>query len=423
VHTIGWGVSGGSMQQHLIAENYPGLLDGITPGLSFPDAISFFTPISDCQLLNHYFDGTSLSWSPAAKLAVEGWGSANQCSTPQSADWGTLVQAGRGPGVPSYTGCSQLTIPQSLIYDPATNPRGVRCDFWDNEVNVFGADPLTGFARRTIDNVGVQYGLNALKAGQISTAQFLSLNQRFGGYDDDGNIVTSRSVADPKALKIAYQTGTMDEGGGGLASVPIIDYRAYYDDGANPHDSVRTQTMLARLAASNGTTANQVNLEAANNNTPMTIAVYDSLQATVLQEMDRWLDNIADDHGPARTELAKIVRDKPSELVDACYTAGGVKVTDPGTCRQMYPVHGNPRMAAGEPISNDYLKCRLAPVRRFDYPAMTDAQFARLRAIFPSGVCDYSRAPVGQKPLKSTWLAYPRPGHSVPLNANDRGNQ
>ena len=32
VHTIGWGSSGGSMQQHLMTQNYPGLLDGIIPG-------------------------------------------------------------------------------------------------------------------------------------------------------------------------------------------------------------------------------------------------------------------------------------------------------------------------------------------------------------------------------------------------------
>ena len=31
IYTMGWGGSGGSIQQHLIANNYPGLLDGITP--------------------------------------------------------------------------------------------------------------------------------------------------------------------------------------------------------------------------------------------------------------------------------------------------------------------------------------------------------------------------------------------------------
>ena len=36
-HTQGWGCSGGSYAQHQIADNYPGLLDGIIPGCSFPE--------------------------------------------------------------------------------------------------------------------------------------------------------------------------------------------------------------------------------------------------------------------------------------------------------------------------------------------------------------------------------------------------
>lgn len=35
-YAFGWGGSGGSMQQHLIGNNYPGILDGIIPGSSFP---------------------------------------------------------------------------------------------------------------------------------------------------------------------------------------------------------------------------------------------------------------------------------------------------------------------------------------------------------------------------------------------------
>ncbi len=38
--TIGWGSSGGSYQSHQIADNYPGLLDGIVVGQSFPDVAS-----------------------------------------------------------------------------------------------------------------------------------------------------------------------------------------------------------------------------------------------------------------------------------------------------------------------------------------------------------------------------------------------
>jgi hypothetical protein len=36
---------------------------------------------------------------------------------------------------------------------------------------------------------------------------------------------------------------------------------------------------------------------------------------------------------------------------------------------------------------------------------------ASLKAIFPLGVCDYSRRGVNQKPLAGTWLSYPQPGH------------
>ena len=51
-YTIGWGCSGGAYQNHQIADNYPGLLDGIIPGCSFPD-VGFGTipMVSDARLL------------------------------------------------------------------------------------------------------------------------------------------------------------------------------------------------------------------------------------------------------------------------------------------------------------------------------------------------------------------------------------
>ncbi len=51
VHTIGNGGSGGAMQQLLIAHAYPGILDGILPTLTFPDAVSYMIDSSDCGLL------------------------------------------------------------------------------------------------------------------------------------------------------------------------------------------------------------------------------------------------------------------------------------------------------------------------------------------------------------------------------------
>ena len=52
--TIGHGASGGSMQQHLIANAYPGLLDGIMPGRSYADVMTFLQPLYDCELLQTF---------------------------------------------------------------------------------------------------------------------------------------------------------------------------------------------------------------------------------------------------------------------------------------------------------------------------------------------------------------------------------
>ena len=42
-----------------------------------------------------------------------------------------------------------------------------------------------GFAGLPVDNVGVQYGLAALRAGTISPAQFVDLNAKLGGVDPE----------------------------------------------------------------------------------------------------------------------------------------------------------------------------------------------------------------------------------------------
>jgi hypothetical protein len=57
LHTIGWGGSGGAMQQYDIADAYPGILDGIVPGISFPDPLTVLGPVTDCRLLNTFFGG------------------------------------------------------------------------------------------------------------------------------------------------------------------------------------------------------------------------------------------------------------------------------------------------------------------------------------------------------------------------------
>jgi Tannase-like family of unknown function (DUF6351) len=410
VHTIGSGASGGSMQQHLIAQNYPGLLDGIIPALSFPDITSIITPVVDCSLLRNAFTHAKESWTDDQKAAVAGFATWKTCDT----HW--IGAENFSPGWVTASNCP-ATIPKEAVYDRARNPSGVRCDLYDNEVNVYGRDRSTHFARRPLDNSGVQYGLTAFNAAKISAEQFVELNEKIGGFDADGTIVPSRSSADREALRLAYQDGLVNTGGGGLNSVPIIDVRAYMDDSGDFHDSFRSFATRARLSAANGTAKNQVILMAPA--TELESALLDSKspyrQITVkaVLQMDQWLDAISRD-GSAASPSEKIVKNKPADLVDACWSGAGEKIAEPGTfestgrCAQLYPIHADPRIAAGAPLADDVLKCALKPLSVRDYgQRLSAAQTSRLRVVFPQGVCDWSRQGVGQQVTHATWRGIP----------------
>ncbi len=123
----------------------------------------------------------------------------------------------------------------------------------------------------------------------------------------------------------------------------------------------------------------------------------------LVRQMDRWLDNIATDSVPG-TKPEKIVRDKPVDLADSCWATNGERNFEPaeyggpGKCNRIYPAHGDPGVAAGAPLTADVLKCSLKPVRAADYPqAISAGQFARLKAVFRQGVCDYTQPGVGQE--------------------------
>ena len=248
VHTIGAGGSGGSMQQHLIAQNYPGLLDGIIPGASYSDMVTLAPPVTDCSLLARAIDNSSHGWSGAQKKSVSGFATWATCESWMRSFSPALIQPGS---------CHDV-VPKELVYHPDLRPDGVRCGFHDNLVNLVGRDSATGLARRALDNVGVQYGLNAFKDSLIDIEQFIELNEVIGGFDADANIVPERSNADMDALRVLYQTGRVSSGGGSLGSIPIIDARRYSDPSGNIHDRVRTFAMGARLQRAHGSSANRV---------------------------------------------------------------------------------------------------------------------------------------------------------------------
>jgi hypothetical protein len=259
----------------------------------------------------------------------------------------------------------------------------------------------------------VQYGLTAFKAGKISAEQFVELNETVGGFDVDGRIVTIRSSADREALRVAYENGLINTGGGGLGSVPIIDVRPYMDDSGDFHDSFRSFSTRARLLAANGTAGNQIILMAARTDLSSALldpnAPYRKIAVQAVLQMDRWLDAISLDTSSAPPSV-KIVRNKPLDLVDACWSDTGEKVAEPeafgsnGRCSQMYPIHADPRIAAGAPLRDDVLKCALKSLSVDDYGRKFSAsQIRRLKSIFPRGVCDWSRPGVGQHVSRTAW--------------------
>ena len=387
VHTIGVGGSGGSMQQHLIAQNYPGLLDGIIPGASYPDTVTLAPPVTDCSLLARAIDSSAHDWSEDQKKAVSGFATWATCESWMRSYSPALIQPGS---------CHDV-IPKELVYDPVQRLDGVRCGFHDNLVNLVGRDSATGLPRRALDNVGVQYGLKAYKDGVLDAERFIELNEIIGGFDDDANIVPERSAADTESLRILYETGRVNSGGGSLGSIPIIDTRRYSDPTGNIHDRVRTFVMDARLQRAHGSTANHVILT----NPPPRL--------DVVRLMDQWLDAVAlDESGDEPIDV--ISRGRPSELSDACWSAEGERLADDGEsgpCSEFYPPSGDPRIAAGAPLEADILKCQLKPLDPADYgPSLTSEQLNRLSAVFPDGVCDYSKPGIGQVPLERTWIRY-----------------
>ena len=354
-HTIGWGGSGGAIQQYDIAENYPGIVDGIVPGVSFPDPLSTAGPVTDCRLLDRYFAGPGAALTPAQRVAVAGFADYETCVS-----WDQTF-ASRS----TATDSCDSSIPVAIRWDPVSNPNGLKCNSNEQLVNQFGRDPRTGFVRSVLDNTGVQYGLGALLAGQITPADFAALNAGIGGLDFAGRPVAARTAADPKALDAAYRDDIVNSASQGLRDTPIIDQRIDLDFAGFGNDIHTTEwsfIMRARLLRANGTFGNQVIIE--NQPTAAEIAAASIFE---LSAMDRWLTAI-DADSSARSLPAKVLADRPADVGDGCYLSPTQRILEPltdpagGQCAAQYPVAANTRLVAGEARPLDVMKCRLRPL-------------------------------------------------------------
>ncbi|MGH3351494.1 MAG: DUF6351 family protein [Nocardioides sp.] len=459
-YTIGSGCSGGSIAQQTIANAYPGIYQGLVVTCSYPDSLSPGLQFSDYHLLRKYFESSERLtdgkfWNPLQWAAVEGHLLPLNAVT---ADEGLFKQA----VMPTHP-CAGVSDQER--YDPRTNPGGVRCSIIDGAINVFGPRPESvwtpqekqigrGFAGSPLDNTGVQYGLEALRSGAITPEQFVDVNEKIGGLDIDVQPRPERSTADPTALANTYRSGMVNTASN-LSEVAIIDHRG--PDPGIAHDARWSWAMRDRLTREQGHADNQVIWYGV---TPL---IGDpSYSKEALLAMDRWLASVeADKRSVALAD--KIVQDRPGDLHDRCTQTQGVSsedglflpvadplvddltggaldglnpalnpVLDPALNLVVDPVSdlvcglgpvsdlvktdfATPRIVAGDNNYSDNAKCHLKPLRRTDdYGAfgLSEAQWTRLQATFPDGVCDYSKPGVGFSETVP-WLTYQRADGSV----------
>jgi hypothetical protein len=426
LHMIGNGGSGGAILQYLTADNYPGILDGIIASATFPDAYSIASGAGDAPLLHRAFALSALwpeydetvaarfpdGWTPeleagmARLRAVSGFG-----SWALNLTWLTGNSRNVDPSI--YVG---RYVPEEQLYHPERNPGGIRATIYEAGRNVWGTDPATGFARRPVDNTGVQYGLLALEAGIITPEQFVELNENVGGLDIDARHVPERMDIPEELAALAYRTGRVLNGGLGLAEVPTLNIGLYQDLvelGADYHDRFRDFSVRARLLRENGHFDNHVMWHAHPRAVPP-----DFIGLGPLRVMDEWVTAIGRDTRDV-PRARKVAENRPAGLTDRCTLADGSHHT--GTqwpaddvanpCMRDLPPAGDPRIAAGAPLANDVIKCRLKPLAAADYGvAFTPDQWRRLQRVFPGGVCDWSRPGVGQQRPMGTWLRFDTPG-------------
>ena len=379
--TVSMGSSGGAYTSLQIADEFPGLFDGILINATFPDALSIALAGSDAHLLAHYFEAADPSaFTDAQKIAVSGYSGLKAFADAANQSQRTDPVPGRADLAGYNSAVWNAVVPANLRYDPKSNPKGARPTVFDAARNIYGVDPKTGAARRPFDNVGVQYGLAALNAGTITAKQFLDLNEKIGGVDDDANYMAGRSVGDAGAITRAYQAGVTLGGGGGLASIPVFDDGGYNDAGGY-HYQWFNFAIRERIAAQNGNADNHV----------------------------MW-------RGPVQAARAWDVfvkwvatNQKPADAVDGCWIVETGKPPEfvaerqtfsskpDSKCNSAYPSYSFARQVAGGPLDANTLKCQLKPIVRKDYAvSLTASDLDRLRTIFPSGVCDWSKRGVNQ---------------------------
>ena len=436
-HVIGIGGSGGAIAQYLIGQNNPSALDAIIAQYSYPDMITQAIPIVDCDMLEQYFeniDRHNPTWqSMAARRAVQGLNTSTSFTNPiyrllglqrlLRGEWGWTH--GATECVESWRGMAALVMNPTFSHNTVRYAPDVvaatHWSYWEDLKHVFGVD-ASGYAREPWDNVGVQYGLRALRNGDITPDEFLRLNAAIGGWRKPDRRLAERyavidsapssfadfqpfsghnmrfgtlenpaprEVADPKAVAAAFFGGQVFLG---HIDVPVIDVRHYLEPELDMHHVSASFSARLRLQAGQGHADNQLIWVTEKPHMPVPEA---------LDTLTRWLENMSAGRNA--------VESKPADALDRCWrgdkslVAEGESVWDgawnskpDGACTRAYPIYANSRIVAGDSYRGDMFKCALQSVddalNRDLYESIDMRPHrAELLRIFPDGVCDFTQ--------------------------------
>ncbi|MBP6903464.1 MAG: hypothetical protein KBC73_25490 [Burkholderiaceae bacterium] len=432
-YTVGLGGSGGAIQQYMIAQNQPGVLDALLPVQSYPDMVTQTIHVGDCELLEHYMDVTDKanakwrvtkqrSWLVGFNAEQDDLGNNAKVNDQLAAlktALGYSTAKGTSECVPAWRGLTPLTMnplygqaPNQANYEPQSDIAAIRWTHYDDLRTVYGVD-ASGAARITWDNVGVQYGLRSLKEGKLTPAEFLHLNWHIGGWKHPSQMQQEtfpfmgttqaeinkamsipgyfdpwsrknmnlapaagqpapRTVGDPIAQRAAYSSGHVF---GGRLDVPAIDHRQYMERELDMHNSHQSFAVRKRVLDKMGHSGNLAVWFT--DTTPGVAKASQTLQA--LAVMDQWVANIrANPH-------KSVAQNRPASAADACFNLQGQPIAQgsgvwdgildqqpAGACAQAFPLYGTSRTVAGAPLQGGIYRCALKSVDR----AVADGSYA-----------------------------------------------
>ena len=402
LYTISTGGSGGAYTSLQVADAFPGLIDGVDIRATFPDALAIASSGLDAHLLAHYFQGVAATaFTERQVMAVTGYQGMKAFIDAANQSQRTDPVPNRKDTVGYLSARFNAAVPEGLRYDAVGNPHGARPTVFDAAKNIYGVNQATGAALRPFDNTGVQYGLAALNSGAITVEQFVELNEKVGGFDQDANYTVARSVGDQGAIKRAYQAGLMLGANGALKSIPILDNATSNETGGYHYGWFHFALRERVRQANGGSSANMV--------------MWRSVAGDRAQQLfDAWMLAYTTDRS-SDSQRTKMLRAKPAAAVDGCFDKSTppqfVKDDLPFTskpvskCSELYPVYSAPRIEAGGPLTANIMKCQLKAVDAKDYKvALSAGDLTRLKAIFAGGVCDWSKPGVEQTPVV-TWAS------------------